>query len=161
SESATPRLLSRRCFCIEAYPTKPIEDASAGRNMIADTISAATPLPVPPPQGGREPWGAGVRNANTVLARPSFSIAFILSCRRHLDRAGAGAAKAIGPVHVLHIGLRMHIAAGRDCAHHIGHCEHRTVGTFAIERCRKAIITELGIGRLDRILDPAERTGLA
>ena len=45
--------------------------------------------------------------------------------RRDLDAAGAGAAEAIGPVHVLDIGLRQHVVAGRHRAHHIGDGEHR------------------------------------
>src|SRR5262249_24792132 len=38
----------------------------------------------------------------------------MISFRRdHLDRTRASAPEAVGPIHVLHIGLRVHIAAGR------------------------------------------------
>src|SRR5262245_46195153 len=94
--------------------------------------------------------------------RSASSVAAPVSSRcRHLDRAGSSTAEAIRPVHVLHVGLRMYIAAGRDRAHDVSHREHRTVAALAIERSCKAIITELGIGRLDRVLDPAERASLA
>ena len=45
--------------------------------------------------------------------------------RGHLHAFGRGAAVAVGRVHVLHIGLRQHICAGRHRAHHIGDGKHR------------------------------------
>ena len=35
---------------------------------MADSQSVATPLPVPPPQGGRERWGARLRTLSLVIA---------------------------------------------------------------------------------------------
>src|SRR5262249_45640980 len=64
-------------------------------------------------------------------------------CRRHLDGPGGGAAKAVGPIHVLHIGLRVHVASGRDGAHHIGDGEHRRIAALALEGRAEAVITEL------------------
>src|SRR6266702_2724618 len=68
--------------------------------------------------------------------------------RTHLDRAGAGAAVTRGVVHVLDIGLRQHVFAGRDRAHDVSHREHRRVVGGAIDRSRKAVVAELGIFRL-------------
>src|SRR5262245_49144264 len=74
------------------------------------------PLPTPPPQAGE---GAGrvcrnrrasTRNARRRVALLSHSL--VSSRRRHLDRTGAGAAETIRPVHVLHVSLRVHVAAG-------------------------------------------------
>ena len=76
-------------------------------------------------------------------------------------RAGGGAAEAVGPVHVLDIGLRLHVAAGRDRAHHIGHREHRRIVGLAVERRAETIVAEFGVHRLLRILDPGEPAGLA
>src|SRR5262249_31486769 len=36
--------------------------------LIANSVLVATPLPVPPPQGGRERWGARLRNASIAFA---------------------------------------------------------------------------------------------
>src|SRR5262245_29920101 len=65
--------------------------------------------------------------------------------RRDLDRAGGGAAETVGPVHVLHIGLRMDVAAGRHGAHHIGDGEDRWIAALALERGAEAVVTELGV----------------
>src|SRR5437899_6533917 len=59
--------------------------------------------------------------------------------RRHLDRAARGAAEPIGPIHVLYIGLRMDVAAGRDRAHHVGNREHRWIAALALECGAEAV----------------------
>src|SRR5258708_33683513 len=62
----------------------------------------------------------------------SFHVTGVASLR-HLDRAGGSAAKAVGPVHVLHIGLWMHVTSGRDRAYHIGDGEHPRIVPLALE----------------------------
>src|SRR6266568_2906045 len=146
--------MSHSCACTKAY-SQLLLLLMGGTDATASSVLAATPLLVPPPTRGEGTLGRW-RSQHQACS----SIAFTLSRRCHLDRAGGGPTKTVGPVHVLHIGLRMHIAAGRDRAHHVSHREHRTVGALAIERSGKAIITELGIGRLDRVLDPTECAGL-
>src|SRR5262245_8544835 len=135
-----PRLCLRPRASTTAY-SQPFLLLMRDTDIAAGPVPAATPLP--PPKGGRERWDTGVRNAKPALARLSFCIAFTSSRRCHLNRAGSGATKAIRPIHVLHIGLRMHIAAGRNRADHIGHREYRAIGAFAIEGSRKAIVAEL------------------
>src|SRR5262245_17001922 len=83
------------------------------------------------------------------------------SRRRHLDCTGTGTSKTIRPVHVLHIGLWMHVAAGRHRPHHIGDREYGAVAVLAIERGGETVVAELGARGLDSVLDPAERAGLA
>src|SRR5262249_22652139 len=39
-----------------------------GRGVTTNSVLVATPLPVPPPQGGRERCGASLRNVNIALA---------------------------------------------------------------------------------------------
>src|SRR5215475_8749817 len=79
----------------------------------------------------------------------------------HLEAAGAGSAEAIRPVHVLHVGLRQHVLAGRDRAHHVGDGEHRIVLVAAVERGAEAVVAELRVDWLLAVLDPAERAGIA
>ena len=83
-----------------------------------------------------------------------------VSSRRNLDRAGCGAAKTVGPVHVLDLRLRQHVASGRNRAHDIGDREHRRRILLAIERRREAVVAEFGVHRLCRVGDPGERAGL-
>src|ERR1700738_5525265 len=84
----------------------------------------------------------------------------LLRCR-NLNCATCGAAEAVRPVHVLYIGLRMDIAAGRDGPHDIGDWEPRGITALAVERRAEAVISELGVRWLQRILDPAQRPGIA
>src|SRR5262249_52811996 len=56
------------------------------------------PPPRPPPTRGE--------GADRVCGSRSFHVTGVASLR-HLDRSRGRAAKAVGPVHVLHIGLRM------------------------------------------------------
>ena len=58
--------------------------------------------------------------------------------RTHLDCSGGAAAVTRGIVHVLDIGLRQHVFAGRYRAHHIGHREHRLVAGAAIDSAADA-----------------------
>src|SRR5262249_28277653 len=122
----------------------------------------------PPPPRGRSDGGAvrvGVnlhptperlRRSDPPLSGEGETVpAPLISLRRrHVDRAGRGAAETVGPVHVLHIGLRMDVAAGRDRAHHIGDREHRRIAALALERGAEAVVAELGAYRLRRVLDP-------
>src|SRR5260370_29962814 len=80
---------------------------------------------------------------------------------RNLDRSGAGAAVARGVVHVLDIGLRQHVFAGRYRPHHIGHGEHRLGVGGAINRSRKTVVAEFGVFGLLAVLDPVQRSGFA
>src|SRR5262249_56703790 len=112
----------------------------------------------PPPQGGGGgggPAGGGVtlhptperlRRSDPPLSGEGETVpAPLISLRRrHVDRAGRGAAETVGPVHVLHIGLRMDVASGRDRAHHIGDSEHRRIAALALERGAEAVVADLG-----------------
>src|SRR5262245_13154572 len=81
--------------------------------------------------------------------------------RLDLHRAGGGAAEAVGPVHVLHIGLRQHVAAGRHRAHHVGDRKHRRIAGLAVERSAEPVVAEFGVRRLHGVLDPRKGAGVA
>src|SRR5262249_52149149 len=81
--------------------------------------------------------------------------------RRDLNRAAASAAATVGPVHVLHISLGMNVPAGRHGAHHRGDGEAQPVAARAFDRGAEAVVTELGVHWLLRILDPGQRAGIA
>src|SRR5438128_8892659 len=81
--------------------------------------------------------------------------------RTHLHRTGGAAAVARGVVHVLDIGLRQHIFAGRHRTHDVGDREDRRVVGGAIDRGGEAVVAELGVLRLLAVLDPVERAAVA
>ena len=85
----------------------------------------------------------------------------VLTSPHDLDRAGAGAAEAVGTVHVLDIGLRQHVAARRHRAHHVGDREHRLVALVALERRAEPVVAELRVHRRRGVLDPRQRAGVA
>src|SRR5262249_46338967 len=110
----------------------------------------------PPPR----PSPARGEGADRVCGSRRSHVTGVFSLR-HLDRAGGGAAKAVGPIHVLHVGLWMHVASGRDRAYHIGDGEHRRIVALAFEGRAEAVIAELRIHRNLRIRDPGEGAGVA
>ncbi len=80
-------------------------------------------------------------------------------CRRDLKRTRRRAAKAVGPIHVLHIGLRQRVLAWRHRPHDIGDGEHRLVLRRPVERRAEMIVAEFGMHRLGAVLDPLQRAG--
>src|SRR5262249_49282814 len=117
--------------------------------------------PVTPSPGGLRPPTSPLRGEVQTERVAAQSLIALLLRRRHIDRAGRGAAEAIGPVHVLHVGLWVDVAAGRDRAHHVGDREHRRIAALALERGAEAVVAEFRARRLLRVLDPAERAGIA
>ena len=106
-----------------AVRAKTTQAATIAASDQADCCQRRQPACPPPTRR------AGLTDGLLVLSLRSFR-------RTHLDRTGAGAAVARGIVHVLDIGLRQHVFAGRNRAHHIGHREHRLVVGGPIDRPR-------------------------
>src|SRR6185437_13699489 len=81
--------------------------------------------------------------------------------RTHFDGAGAGATVTRRTIHVLDIGLRQHIFAGRDRANHVGHGKYRLGVARAIDGRGETVIAEVGVRRLLAVLDPGQCSGVA
>src|SRR5947209_14814814 len=79
----------------------------------------------------------------------------------HDQRAEAGPAEAVGPVHVLNRGRRQHVTPRRHRAYDIADREGRLVLAVAIERGDIAIVARLGMRRLDIAFEEGERIGRA
>src|SRR5262245_39657473 len=108
-------------------------------------------IAVPPMQGLEGSW------LWSVIVLQFISTGSSRGCDLHATRRGT--TEAVGPVHVLHERLWMHVAAGRDGPDHVGDCEHRGVVRLAVERRAEAVVAELRACRLDRIIDPRQRAG--
>ena len=74
------------------------------------------------------------------------------------DRPSARHGTPDQPVHVLHVGLRQHVFAGRDRAHDVGHREDRLVVCGTVDRRREAVVAELGVFRLLAVIDEIVET---
>src|SRR5205085_11022449 len=115
---------------------------------------------LPPYEGG---LGRGVASRSTLAANalPQSQAVSLRSLRGlDFDRANAGAAEAVGAIHVLDIGLWEHVFAGRYRAHHVGDGEYRLVAARAVERRGEAVVAEFGVRRVLGILDPRQRAGI-
>ena len=78
-----------------------------------------------------------------------------------LDRAGLRPAEAVGPVHVLDHSLRQHVASRRHGADDIGDGVGGGIALAPLEGRREAVVAELGMDGIARVLDPVERSGIA
>src|SRR5262249_40919486 len=108
------------------------------------------PSPTLPHKGGGSTAGLAARSCANVSS----------SHRRDLDRARPGSAEAIGTIHVLDIGLRQHIFAGRHRTHHVSDGEDRGIFCAAIERRAETIVAELRIDGFGGVLDPTKLSGV-
>src|SRR5436190_5156967 len=110
-----------------------------------------TPISATPGSGGRlRTYQAPVSTA-AIATLPAVArmmrTRVIASLARDFDDAGLGAAEAIGPVHVLDMSLRKHVAARRHRPHHVGHRKHRGILGPALEGRAEAIVAELRMHR--------------
>jgi hypothetical protein len=66
----TGRGVQQRCFWFVSTIRQVTPNAAGRRSRVGEESRlqcfVATPLPVPPPQGGREPWGTHLRNSHNV-----------------------------------------------------------------------------------------------
>src|SRR5712692_82550 len=68
-----------------------------GRGVAASSVFVATPLPVPPPQGGREPCGTATSRPNCQLARRNSQLQSIYAIPLPLrGRVGEGGGRKLG-----------------------------------------------------------------